>query len=54
MHNGLQKKQDAYRGIVVNYDQTGDAATVETNRRAAEQETAKIVNHLEDFLLNHC
>ena len=44
------KKQDANRGIVVNYDQTGDAATVDTNRRAAEQETAKIVNQLEDFL----
>ena len=50
MHNGLQKKQDANRGIIINYDQTGDAATVETNWRAAEQETAKIVNQLEDFL----
>ena len=44
------EKQDANRGIVVNYDQTGDAATIETNWRAAEQETAKIVNQLEDFL----
>ena len=44
------KKQDTNRGIVVNYDQTGDAATVEANKREAEQETAKIVSQLEDFL----
>ena len=44
------KKQDANRGIVINYDQNGDTATVETNPRAAEQKTAKIVNQLEDFL----
>ena len=44
------KKQDANRDIIVNYDQTGDAASVETNERAAEQETANIVNQLEDFL----
>ena len=44
------KKKDANRGIVVNYDQTRDAATVGKNQRAAEHEKAKIVNQLEDFL----
>ena len=38
------KKQDANRSNVVNYDQTGDAATVEANKREAEQEKAKIVS----------
>ena len=50
LDNGLQKKQDANRGIIVNYDRTGHPATVETNWRAAEQETAKILNQIEDFL----
>ena len=44
------KKQDTNRGIVVNYDQTGDAATVEAIKREAEQEAAKIVSQLKDFL----
>ena len=35
---------------MVKYDHTGDAATVEANKREAEQETAKIVSQLEDFL----
>ena len=35
---------------MVNYDQKGDAATVEANKREAEQEAAKILSQLEDFL----
>ena len=50
LHNWQQKKQDANRGIVVNYDQTCDPATVEASKREAKQETAENLSQLEDFL----
>ena len=45
------KKLDKSRGIVVNYQQDPtDADITETNRKAAEQATARISSQLEDFL----
>ena len=46
----IAKKIDSKRGITVDYEQNDDVNTTETNRRAADQEAAKISGQLEDFL----
>ena len=46
----IAKKIDSKRGITVDYEQNDDVNITETNRRAADQEAAKISEQLEDFL----
>ena len=46
----IAKRIDSKRGITVNYEQNADVNITETNRRAADQEAAKISGQLEDFL----
>ena len=46
----IAKKIDSKRGIKVNYEENADVNITETNRRAADQEAAKISGQLEDLL----